>query len=153
MCVNGSSLYNFFLSVLQVENYTFTCYNEGQQVEIKLLSNGWLHNGVLICPRCSQLCKVSLLRYIFVHNNLHDLVDKNKIFASPLYVQDKFDNPGEKCLPDSPVPDNVTYHQDELVCGQAMLRPLLWLLVLPILMSVFVHRQDLHSTHLESILF
>ncbi|XP_034244077.1 leishmanolysin-like peptidase [Thrips palmi] len=95
---------------IHVENYTFTCYNEGQQVEIRLLSNGWLHNGVLICPRCSQLCK------------------------------DKFDNPGEKCLPDSPVPDNVTYHEDELVCGQAGLRPPLWLLVLPIIISVFVHR-------------
>lgn len=95
---------------IHVENYTFTCYHEGQHLTIQLLSNGWLHNGVLICPPCSQLCK------------------------------GKFETPGEKCRADSSVPANVTYHLDELACGQAMTKPLLWSSILPIIVYVFVHR-------------
>lgn len=56
------------------------------------------------------------------------------------YLQDMFETTEEKCLPDSSVPANVSYHIDELVCGQAIPKPLLWIMILPVIVSVFVHR-------------
>lgn len=95
---------------IHVENYTFTCYAENQKVTIQLLSNGWLHNGVLLCPPCSKLC------------------------------QGMFEKPDDKCLPDSIIPPDVKYHQDELICGQSVPEPLVWMSILSIFISAFVHR-------------
>ncbi|XP_043215094.1 leishmanolysin-like peptidase isoform X2 [Amphibalanus amphitrite] len=39
-----------------VANHTYTCFHEGQEIDISLLSNSWLHVGAIRCPRCSQIC-------------------------------------------------------------------------------------------------
>lgn len=56
------------------------------------------------------------------------------------FLQGMFETPEEKCLPDSSIPANATYHVDELVCGQAIPKPFVLVSILPILLSVFVHR-------------
>lgn len=50
--------YNLSLIVLQVDNRTFPCYYPGQELRIRLLSQGWLHVGSLSCPPCTELCQV-----------------------------------------------------------------------------------------------
>jgi hypothetical protein len=44
--------------LLQVANYTYTCYFPGQELSIRIISNGWLHKGALVCPPCEELCQV-----------------------------------------------------------------------------------------------
>ncbi|XP_037950835.1 leishmanolysin-like peptidase isoform X2 [Teleopsis dalmanni] len=39
-----------------VGNYSYTCYFPGQQLSIRILANGWLHKGAIICPPCHELC-------------------------------------------------------------------------------------------------
>jgi hypothetical protein len=45
-------------NLLQVANYTYTCYFPGQELSVRIISNGWLHKGALMCPPCEELCKV-----------------------------------------------------------------------------------------------
>jgi len=42
----------------QVDNRTFPCYYPGQELKIRLISQGWLHVGSLSCPSCTELCQV-----------------------------------------------------------------------------------------------
>jgi len=39
-----------------VANRTFTCTYPGQELRIQLIANGWLHQGGLKCPNCTDLC-------------------------------------------------------------------------------------------------
>jgi leishmanolysin-like peptidase len=39
-----------------VSNHTYTCYFPGQELVIRLVANGWLHKGVIVCPACEELC-------------------------------------------------------------------------------------------------
>jgi hypothetical protein len=48
--------WNIYL--LQVANYTYTCYFPGQELSVRIISNGWLHKGALVCPPCEELCQV-----------------------------------------------------------------------------------------------
>ena len=41
---------------MQVLNHTFTCFYPGQEIEVKLVDNDWLHTGSLICPACDDVC-------------------------------------------------------------------------------------------------
>lgn len=78
--------YNGRLHIL-VGNYSYTCYFPGQELVIRILENGWLHKGVLLCPSCEELCK------------------------------DEFDQIGEWCKPPSSVPSTTRYHKDQLTCS------------------------------------
>ena len=42
----------------KVANRTFTCTYPGQELRIQLIANGWLHQGGLKCPNCTDLCDV-----------------------------------------------------------------------------------------------
>lgn len=44
----------------KVDNRTFPCYYPGQELRVRLLSQGWLHVGSLSCPPCTELCQVTL---------------------------------------------------------------------------------------------
>jgi hypothetical protein len=46
--------------LLQVTNYTYTCYFPGQELYVRIISNGWLHKGALVCPPCEELCQVKV---------------------------------------------------------------------------------------------
>ncbi|XP_075222194.1 leishmanolysin-like peptidase, invadolysin [Lycorma delicatula] len=69
-----------------VGNYSYTCYSEGQQLPIRIISNGWLHKGALVCPSCEQLC------------------------------QEELSSVGDRCKPDGALPKKVSYHWDQLSC-------------------------------------
>uniref|UniRef100_A0A1B0GDZ8 Leishmanolysin-like peptidase n=1 Tax=Glossina morsitans morsitans TaxID=37546 RepID=A0A1B0GDZ8_GLOMM len=56
----GSGCYNYRcddgrLHIL-VSNYSYSCHFPGQRLAISIESNGWLHKGTIICPRCEELC-------------------------------------------------------------------------------------------------
>eukprot|EP00092_Neocalanus_flemingeri_P003715 GFUD01003992.1.p1 GENE.GFUD01003992.1~~GFUD01003992.1.p1 ORF type:complete len:686 (+),score=117.35 GFUD01003992.1:50-2107(+) len=57
----GSGCYNYICEEqrlhMQVLNHTFTCFYPGQEIEVKLVENDWLHTGSLICPACDDVCK------------------------------------------------------------------------------------------------
>ena len=56
----GSGCYNYICEEqrlhMQVLNHTFTCFYPGQEIEVKLVDNDWLHTGSLICPACEDVC-------------------------------------------------------------------------------------------------
>ena len=56
----GSGCYNYICEEqrlhMQVLNHTFTCFYPGQEIEVKLVDNDWLHTGSLICPACDDVC-------------------------------------------------------------------------------------------------
>ncbi|XP_026464697.1 leishmanolysin-like peptidase [Ctenocephalides felis] len=72
---------------IMVSNYTYTCHYPGQKLNIKILSNGWLHRGAIICPSCHELC--------------------NEYFSKQ----------NEKCKPDDEAPATHLYPRDWLTCG------------------------------------
>ena len=43
-----------------VYNYTYLCAKEGQVVRIHRNRNGTLHNGGILCPKCSHFCDVCI---------------------------------------------------------------------------------------------
>ena len=47
---------------LQVDNRTFPCYYPGQELQIRLIAQGWLHVGSISCPSCEEIC---LVIYVF----------------------------------------------------------------------------------------
>lgn len=56
----GSGCYNYEckhgrLHIL-ISNYTFECYYAGQELDIRILQNNWLHHGSIICPPCAEIC-------------------------------------------------------------------------------------------------
>ncbi|XP_050546786.1 leishmanolysin-like peptidase [Daktulosphaira vitifoliae] len=75
---------------ITVSNHTYTCYFPGQELTVRLVANGWLHKGVIVCPACEELCD-----------------------------ETKFTIPGDKCKLPSEVPVTATYHRDQLACGGA----------------------------------
>ncbi|XP_064643669.1 leishmanolysin-like peptidase [Lineus longissimus] len=42
---------------LIVEGREYPCYKEGQVLQIKAISMGYLHSGEIICPSCQEICK------------------------------------------------------------------------------------------------
>ena len=44
---------------LQVDNRTFPCYYPGQELQIRLIAQGWLHVGSISCPSCEEICLVT----------------------------------------------------------------------------------------------
>lgn len=45
-------------------NYTYTCFHAHQAISIRIMSNGWLHKGAIVCPPCKELCGVSIINII-----------------------------------------------------------------------------------------
>ncbi|XP_037082766.1 LOW QUALITY PROTEIN: leishmanolysin-like peptidase [Pollicipes pollicipes] len=39
-----------------VTNHTYTCFHAGQELNISLMANSWLHVGAIRCPKCSDIC-------------------------------------------------------------------------------------------------
>ncbi|KAK7869707.1 hypothetical protein R5R35_011777 [Gryllus longicercus] len=78
---------------LEVANYTYTCYYPRQEVPIRIMAYGWLHQGALLCPPCEELC------------------------------QEELASKGERCKPASPPPRGVFYPRDELRCAAALAHP------------------------------
>ncbi|XP_068085914.1 leishmanolysin-like peptidase [Anabrus simplex] len=77
-----------------VANYTYTCYYPKQELPIRILYNGWLHQGALVCPPCEELCKEEL-----------EQID-------------------EWCKPRSLPPRSHIYYSDELTCGSSFVASL-----------------------------
>uniref|UniRef100_A0AC34GP65 Leishmanolysin-like peptidase n=1 Tax=Panagrolaimus sp. ES5 TaxID=591445 RepID=A0AC34GP65_9BILA len=36
----------------------YPCYHEGQNIHIKQIHNGWLREGIIVCPSCNELCNM-----------------------------------------------------------------------------------------------
>ncbi len=47
--------------IVQVLNYTFTCFFPGQEIDVRLVQSSWLHSGSLVCPSCIELCQQQFL--------------------------------------------------------------------------------------------
>lgn len=43
--------------VVFVQDRSFLCVHEGQQLSVSVRLNGWVYNGVLLCPACEDLCQ------------------------------------------------------------------------------------------------
>ncbi|KAJ3639882.1 hypothetical protein Zmor_003253 [Zophobas morio] len=39
-----------------VDNYSYECFHPNQEISIRIISNGWLHKGAIVCPPCRELC-------------------------------------------------------------------------------------------------
>lgn len=74
---------------IMVANYTYTCYHAGQEIAIRIIQNGWLHKGALICPPCKDICQAELKAR------------------------------GEWCKPGDEHPPATYYHRDNLYCSSA----------------------------------
>ncbi|XP_024887665.1 leishmanolysin-like peptidase [Temnothorax curvispinosus] len=74
---------------IMVGNYTYTCYHAGQEIIIRIMQNGWLHKGALICPPCRDIC------------------------------QAEFKARDEWCKPGDEHPPSIYYHKDYLHCASA----------------------------------
>ncbi|KAJ0184254.1 hypothetical protein K1T71_000677 [Dendrolimus kikuchii] len=76
-----------------VGNYTYTCFHAGQVLQVRIISQGWLHKGGVVCPPCREVCAEE--------------------FAS----RKEYCKGGEE-----PLPPNL-YPNDVLTCGVAMTTP------------------------------
>lgn len=84
-----------------VGNYSYTCYFPGQELVIRVISNGWLHKGALLCPSCEEIC------------------------------QKEFERRDEWCKPATGVPPAALYKTDDLTCSASLFKPLIsmWMFV------------------------
>ncbi|XP_065219578.1 leishmanolysin-like peptidase [Planococcus citri] len=79
-----------------VGNYSYTCYFPGQELVIRIMSNGWLHKGVISCPTCEEIC------------------------------QNEFNRTGEWCKSPTNVPQTAKYQRDHLTtCAASTFQPVL----------------------------
>ncbi|KAJ2942355.1 hypothetical protein O0L34_g15904 [Tuta absoluta] len=39
-----------------VGDYTYTCFHAGQVLQVRIMKQGWLHKGGVVCPPCSEMC-------------------------------------------------------------------------------------------------
>ncbi|XP_012548294.1 leishmanolysin-like peptidase isoform X1 [Bombyx mori] len=80
-----------------VGNYTYTCFHAGQLLHIRIIKNGWLHRGGVVCPPCRQVC------------------------GAEFAARSEYCKPGEE-----PLPPNL-YPNDFLACRASVIRPaILW---------------------------
>ena len=59
----GSGCYRYLcdkdegkLKIILRSNVTLTCFEEGQKLDVSLKQDKWLHEGSIICPKCSEIC-------------------------------------------------------------------------------------------------
>ena len=48
------------LKVVLRSNLTFTCFEQGQMLNVSLKQEDWLHEGSIVCPRCEDICGFDL---------------------------------------------------------------------------------------------
>lgn len=89
----GSGCYSYICKNgrlhIHVSNYTFECFHAGQELNIRILENNWLHHGNIVCPACSEICE--------------------KEFAAR----------GEVCKKSEEAPSSYFYPKDHLKCRAA----------------------------------
>lgn len=78
---------------IHVANYTFECYNAGQQLSIRIFEGGWLKMGAIVCPSCEEVCG------------------------------EEFSNAGKSCKNQRAVPLSYSYPKDELKCDASFILP------------------------------
>lgn len=39
-----------------IGNYSYECFHANQEISIRIIDNGWLHKGAVICPPCREVC-------------------------------------------------------------------------------------------------
>lgn len=75
-----------------IGNYSYECFHANQKITIRILNNGVLHTGSLICPPCRELCAK------------------------------EFHSRGEVCKIGDESPPATAYPRDDLQCGSSILR-------------------------------
>lgn len=87
----GSGCYDFRCERGRIQvivaNYSYECYYPGQELQIRIYKNGWLHRGSIVCPQCTEICG------------------------------EEFAERNEKCRPAQEPPSGTYYHRDELKCS------------------------------------
>ncbi|KAL1492801.1 hypothetical protein ABEB36_010985 [Hypothenemus hampei] len=78
-CLNGR------LHIL-VGNYSYECYHANQEIFIRIINNGWLHKGGIVCPPCKEICAK------------------------------EFEARGEHCKKGDEAPPSILYPRDDLRC-------------------------------------
>uniref|UniRef100_A0A6P7GXF4 Leishmanolysin-like peptidase n=1 Tax=Diabrotica virgifera virgifera TaxID=50390 RepID=A0A6P7GXF4_DIAVI len=70
-----------------VGNYSYECYHANQEISIRIISNGWLHKGAIVCPPCKEICAK------------------------------EFSSRGERCKAGDESPPSTSYPRDDLECS------------------------------------
>ncbi|KAG5889190.1 hypothetical protein JTB14_019207 [Gonioctena quinquepunctata] len=92
-----------------VGNYSYECFHKNQEIAIRIISNGWLHKGAIICPPCKEICAK------------------------------EFQSRGEHCKIGDESPPSTSYSRDDLQCdGQLAKTSSLSLVLLLFILSVTV---------------
>lgn len=93
----GSGCYTYHCSAgrihIHVSNYTYECFHAGQELNIRVLENNWLHHGAVVCPSCQELCG------------------------------EQFALAGESCKKSEEAPSSYFYPKDNLKCQADALLP------------------------------
>ncbi|CAG9760954.1 unnamed protein product [Ceutorhynchus assimilis] len=101
-CQNGR------LNIL-VGNYSYECYHKNQELSIRITSNGFLHEGGIVCPSCEEICSK------------------------------EFESRGEHCETDEEAPlSNFYPRDDDIQCDSNVAKAFLPLLVLLVAISKLV---------------
>ncbi|KAJ8976089.1 hypothetical protein NQ317_011578 [Molorchus minor] len=66
------------------------CFHRSQEISIRIISNGWLHKGTIICPPCKEICA-------------KEFAEKNEV-----------------CKLGDESPPSTAYPRDELPCGSLL---------------------------------
>ncbi|XP_037292230.1 leishmanolysin-like peptidase isoform X2 [Manduca sexta] len=90
-----------------VGNYTYTCFHANQVLQVRIIKDGWLHKGGVICPPCREVC------------------------AEEFKARKEYCKGGEE-----PLPPNL-YPNDILKCGAAAVSPAAILAISAILFRIF----------------
>lgn len=75
-----------------VGNYSYECFHANQEITIRIINNGWLHKGSIICPPCREVCAK------------------------------EFHSRGEVCKIGDESPPATAYPRDDLHCGSSVVR-------------------------------
>ncbi|RZC41773.1 leishmanolysin-like peptidase, partial [Asbolus verrucosus] len=105
----GYRCHNGRLHIL-VGNYSYECFHANQEISIRIISNGWLHKGAIVCPPCREMCAVSTsIIYHFFELLL-------------LLLQQEFASRNESCKRGDESPPSTAYPRDELQCSAVVSR-------------------------------
>lgn len=100
----GSGCYNYKcengrLHII-VGNYSYECFQPGQELTIRILAYGWLHKGAVICPSCKEICE-------------HEFALR-----------------GERCKGNEEAPSSSYYPKDQLKCAASSITNSAFLVIL-----------------------
>ncbi|KAJ8947161.1 hypothetical protein NQ318_002524 [Aromia moschata] len=92
---------------LLVENYSYECFHKNQEISIRIISDGWLHKGAIICPPCKEIC------------------------------EEEFAARNETCKLGDESPPSTAYSRDELQCGSFVAKESRFLLLVIVFFCKF----------------